>query len=254
MISEALGRHLRRQGGEIVTGSRVQSLVDLPPSRVVLCDLTPQGMVKVAGDSLPPGFRRKLQGYRWGFGAFKVDWALDGPIPWSAPECLRAGTVHVGGSLEDIAESERTVWDGTHAERPFVLLVQQTLFDTTRAPEGEHTAWTYCHVPNGSSVDMTKRIERQIERFAPGFHDRVLARCVTPPAALERQNANLVGGEVSGGMQDVRQLFARPRLHMVPYSTPVPGLYICSSSTPPGGGVHGMCGYYAAKAALRYCF
>ena len=253
-IADALAAHLIELGGEIVTGTRVTSLDDLPLSRVVLCDLTPRGLLELAGSRMPSAFRRKMTGYRWGFGAFKLDWALDGPIPWSAPECLRAGTIHVGGSLEEIARSERIAWQGGHSERPFVLLAQQTLFDSSRAPYGKHTAWAYCHVPNGSTFDMTERIEAQVERFAPGFRDRILARCVSPPAALERQNANLVGGDVNGGIQDIRQLFTRPRAYHVPYATPVPGLYICSSSTPPGGGVHGMCGHFAARAALRYSF
>ncbi|MDQ3327070.1 MAG: NAD(P)/FAD-dependent oxidoreductase [Chloroflexota bacterium] len=253
-IADALASYLTDLGGEIVTGARVTSLDALPPSRVVICDLTPRGLLEVAGSRMPTAFRRKMEGYRWGFGAFKLDWALDGPIPWSASECLRAGTVHVGGSLEEIALSERTTWHGGHSERPFVLLAQQTLFDASRAPKGKHTAWAYCHVPNGSTFDMTERIEAQVERFAPGFRHRILARCVTPPAALERQNANLIGGDVNGGIQDIRQLFTRPRAHHVPYATPVPGLYLCSSSTPPGGGVHGMCGHFAARAALRYSF
>jgi len=253
-IADALAWRLGELGGEIVTGARVSSLDELPPSRVILCDLTPNGLLKVAGSRIPPGFRRKMEGYRWGLGAFKVDWALDGPIPWSASDCLRAGTVHVGGTMEEIALGERTTWNGGHAERPFVLLAQQTLFDATRAPEGKHTAWAYCHVPNGSTFDMTERIEAQVERFAPGFRDRILARSISPPVELERQNANLVGGDVNGGIQDIRQLFTRPRAHHVPYATPVPGLYLCSSSTPPGGGVHGMCGYFAARAALRYSF
>ncbi|MDP9379212.1 MAG: NAD(P)/FAD-dependent oxidoreductase [Chloroflexota bacterium] len=253
-VADALAGYLRFLGGEILTHARVEALRDLPPSRVVLCDMTPQQLVRMAADMLPAGYRRKLERYRYGPGAFKLDWALGGPIPWQAQECVRAGTVHLGGTLEEIAASERAMARGEHSERPFVLLAQQSLFDPTRAPEGRQTAWAYCHVPNGSTFDMTERIEAQVERFAPGFRERILARCVTPPAGLERQNANLIGGDIGGGAQDFWQFFARPRAHHVPYATPVPGLYLCSSSTPPGGGVHGMCGYHAAHAALRYSF
>jgi phytoene dehydrogenase-like protein len=181
-----------------------------------------------------------------------VDFALDGPIPWKAEECLRAGTVHLGGTLEEIAAGEAAVWRGEHPERPFVLLAQQSLFDPTRAPEGKHTVWAYCHVPNGSEVDMTGTIEAQIERFAPGFRDRILAKSAMDCIDLERTNANLVGGGITGGAMDLRQLLARPALRISPYSTPAKGLYLCSASTPPGGGVHGMCGYFASRAALRY--
>ncbi len=253
-ISDALASCLRELGGEIVVGVRVERLEDLPTSRVVLCDLGPKGLLQVAGHLMPSSFRRTLERYRYGPGAFKLDWALDGPIPWAAPECARAGTVHVGGTLEEIAAGERQVARGGHPERPFVLLAQQSLFDPSRAPAGKHTAWAYCHVPNGSTVDMTETIERQVERYAPGFRDRIIGRAVSSPADLERMNANLVGGDVNGGLQDVRQLFARPWLRHVPYKTPVPGLYICSASTPPGGGVHGICGSFAARTALRYSF
>lgn len=253
-IADALAVCLRGLGGEIITGSRAGRLEDLPPSRAVLCDLGPKGLLQIAGHLLPSRFKRTLERYRYGPGAFKLDWALDGPIPWKAWECRRAGTVHLGGALDEIADGEREVARGGHPERPFVLLAQQSLFDSSRAPDGRHTAWAYCHVPNSSTVDMTARVERQVERFAPGFRDRVLGRAVSTPADLEQMNANLVGGDVNGGMQDLIQLFARPRLRHVPYKTPVPGLYICSASTPPGGGVHGLCGYFAAKAALRYSF
>lgn len=180
-----------------------------------------------------------------------MDWALDGPIPWEAPECTRAGTVHLGGTSDEIAASEAQVWNGEHPEKPFVLLAQQSLFDKTRAPAGKHTAWAYCHVPSGSSLDMTARIEAQIERFAPGFGDLVLARSTMSPVKLQEYNPNYVGGDINGGVQDLGQLYARPAFRMAPYSTPLKGVYICSSSTPPGGGVHGMCGYFAAQAALR---
>ncbi|MDQ3803104.1 MAG: NAD(P)/FAD-dependent oxidoreductase, partial [Acidobacteriota bacterium] len=221
----------------------------LPPARAVLCDVTPRQLVRIAGHRLPAGYRRKLERYRYGPAAYKIDWALDGPVPWKTEECARAGTVHLGGTLEEVAASERAAWRGEHAEKPFVLVAQPSLFDPTRAPEGRHTLWAYCHVPNGSCVDMAGRVESQIERFAPGFRDRVLARSVMSPADLERRNANLVGGDINGGAQDIRQLFTRPTARL--YATPVEGLYICSSSTPPGGGVHGMCGYFAARAALR---
>ena len=250
-ISDALASYLRGLGGEIVTSNRVQSIDDLPPARTVLLDLTPRQILGIAGKRLPSGYRRKLEGYRYGPGAFKMDWALDGPIPWRAPDCARASTVHLGGTLDEIAASERAVWEGHHPERPFVLVAQQSLFDGSRAPEGKHTAWAYCHVPNGSGFDMTERIEAQIERFAPGFRDLVLARSVMSPPGLEEYNANYVGGDINGGVQDLGQLFTRPTFRVVPYSTPARGLYICSSSTPPGGGVHGMCGHFAARAALK---
>ena len=251
-IADALAAYLRSLGGEFATGTRVQSLDSLPPARAILFDVTPRQLLGIAGHRLPAGYRRKLGGYRYGPGVFKVDWALDGPIPWKAKECARAGTVHLGGTLAEIAASERAAWRGEHAERPFVLVGQQSLFDPSRAPPGKHTVWAYCHVPHGSAVDMTARIEAQLERFAPGFRDRVLARHVMSPAELERRNANCVGGDINGGVQDLRQLFTRPTARLVPYETPTRGLYLCSSSTPPGGGVHGMCGYFAAQAALRH--
>jgi phytoene dehydrogenase-like protein len=212
--------------------------------------VTPRELVRLAGDRLPAGYRRTLERFRYGAGVFKLDYALDGPIPWAERECERAGTVHVGGTLSEVAASERAIGRGEHAERPFVLLAQPSLFDPSRAPEGKHTAWAYCHVPNGSSFDMTERIEAQIERFAPGFRSRVLARSALGPAELERRNRNYVGGDINGGSAAFRQLVARPALRLVPYATPVGGLYLCSSSAPPGGGVHGMCGYLAARAAL----
>ena len=248
-ITDALAAHFRSLGGEIVTRVRVESVDELPRARAVLCDVTPRQLLRMAGARLPARYRRKLGRYRYGLAAFKMDWALDGPVPWRAKECLRAGTVHLGGTLEEVASSEGTAWRGGHAERPFVLLAQPSLFDPMRAPEGRHTAWAYCHVPNGSTADMAERIENQIERFAPGFRSRVLARHLMSPADLERKNANLVGGDINGGAQDIRQLFTRPTWRL--YSTPAEGLYICSSSTPPGGGVHGLCGYFAARRALH---
>jgi phytoene dehydrogenase-like protein len=245
-IADGLAEHLRALGGEIETGRRVATLADLPPARAVLLDVTPRQLLAIAGDRLPSRYARRLAGYRYGPGAFKLDYALDGPIPWRASECARAATVHLGGTLEEIAASESTPGH----EPPFVLLAQQSLFDDSRAPEGKHTVWAYCHVPNGWDGDATDAIEAQIERFAPGFRDRVLARATLGPADLERYDENYVGGDINGGLQDLRQLFGRPVPRLVPYSTPVPGLYLCSSSTPPGGGVHGMCGFHAARAAL----
>jgi phytoene dehydrogenase-like protein len=249
-IADALASYLRSLGGEIETGVSVTSLDELPPTRAVLCDVTPRQLLALAGGRLPQGYRRRLERYRYGPGAFKLDWALSAPIPWAAEECRRAACVHVGGTLDEIAASERAPWEGRVEERPFVLLAQATVFDPTRAADGRHTAWAYCHVPNGWDGDATERIEAQIERFAPGFRKLVLARSARGPAELEASNPNLVGGDLNGGVQDLRQLVFRPSLRLVPYSTPVPGLYLCSSSTPPGGGVHGMCGYWAARAAL----
>jgi phytoene dehydrogenase-like protein len=206
----------------------------------------------IAGDALPAWYRRVLGNYRHGSAVFKLDWALDGPVPWTAPDCARAGTVHLGATIEEIAASERASSStGSVSDRPFVILAQQSLFDPTRAPDGAHTLWGYCHVPNGSTVDMTERIEAQIERFAPGFRDRVIARTTTSPAEIHVENANFVGGDINAGAQDIRQLFTRPVPRYDPYSTPNPRLYICSASTPPGGGVHGMGGHHAAQSALR---
>lgn len=248
-IADALAGYLRTLGGEIVTQRRIESLDDLPAARATLCDVTPRQLLKIAGHRLPARFRRRLERYRYGMAAFKMDWALDGPVPWRDRTCALAGTVHLGGTLEEISSAERAAWEGSSCERPFVLLAQPSLFDPTRAPAGKHTVWAYCHLPHGSSEDMTERIENQIERFAPGFRARVLARAVHSPAALERHNANLVGGDINGGAPTPGQLFLRPTARL--YSTPLKGLYLCSASTPPGGGVHGMCGYFAARRALR---
>ncbi len=249
-IADALVSYLRSMGGEVHTGVRVGSVEEVPRTRAVLFDVTPRQLLKIAGKHFTGRYRRALERYRYGPGVFKVDLALDGPIPWRAEECLRAGTVHIGGTLDEISAGEAAVSRGEHPERPFVLLAQQSLFDASRAPEGKHTVWAYCHVPNGSAFDMTGRIEAQIERFAPGFKDRILARSTMGPADLQRINANHVGGDINGGLMDFRQLFTRPAVRLTPYSTPARGLYICSSSTPPGGGVHGMCGYSAARVAL----
>ena len=248
-LSNALADYLRSLGGEIAAGAPVKSIDDLPPARAVLCDLSPKPFLSIAGHRLPLAYRRRLERYRYGMGVFKVDWALDAPIPWRAEACRRAGTVHLGGTLAEIAASERDAWEGRITERPFVLVTQPSLFDPTRAPAGKHTVWAYCHVPHASEADMLPRIERQIERFAPGFRERVLATSVMRPADLERHNANLVGGDIGAGVTDLRQFVARPTLRA--YSTPVRGLYLCSAATPPGVGVHGMCGLLAAKRALR---
>jgi phytoene dehydrogenase-like protein len=249
-LMDALVAELRELGGEIETEHRVESLDELPPDTVVVADVTPRQILAIAGDRLPARYRRALGRFRYGPGVFKVDWALDGPVPWTAEACTRAGTVHVGGRLAEISRSEADNVAGRVSDRPYVLVAQQSLFDGTRAPAGQQTLWAYCHVPHGCDVDMTDRIESQIERFAPGFRDRILARQTAGPAAYERYNANVVGGDINGGVQDLRQLFTRPTV-APPYRTPDRRLYLCSSSTPPGGGVHGMCGYFAAKAALR---
>ena len=250
-IADALASYLRTLGGEIVTDWMVESVDELPQTKTILLDITPRQVNHIAGHRLPARYLGALRRYRYGPGVFKIDYALDGPIPWRAAECSRAATVHVGGTLEEIALSERTVWRGGHAEQPFVLLVQASLFDPSRAPAGRHTAWAYCHVPNGSTVDMTSSIEKQIERFAPGFRERILARHAIHAQAMEQYNPNYVGGDINGGVQDLFQQFTRPAIRVIPYSTPNPSIYLCSSSTPPGGGVHGMCGYLAAHAALR---
>jgi phytoene dehydrogenase-like protein len=232
----------------------VRSLDELPPARAILLDLTPKQILRIAGSWLPADYRRQLERYRYGPGVFKIDYALSEPIPWRANACTRAATVHLGGSLDEICRSEADAAAGRISERPFTLVVQPTLFDASRAPASQHIAWVYCHVPHGSDVDMSARIEAQIERFAPGFRDCVLARHTRGPQAMEAYNPNYIGGDIAGGVQDLRQLYTRPALRRVPYSTPVKTLYICSASTPPGAGVHGMCGYYAARAALSGCF
>jgi phytoene dehydrogenase-like protein len=250
-IARALEAHFNSLGGEIVTSTQIKSMAELPPHRAALFDVTPRQLDDIAGDVLPGRYRRALRRYRYGPGVFKVDWALDGPVPWKAPECLRAGTVHLGATFEEIAQSEDDVTKGRISERPFILIAQQSLFDGSRAPAGKHTLWGYCHVPSGSTVDMTDRIERQLERFAPGFRDRVLARHVRNAADMEAYNPNYIGGDINGGIQDLLQLYTRPAVRLSPYTTPNRSIYICSSSTPPGGGVHGMCGHWAARAALR---
>ncbi len=253
-ISQALFSYLGSLGGEVVTNWQVESLDELPESKAVLCDTSPAQVLKLAGDRLRGRYRRSLESFRYGVGVFKIDYALNGPIPWKAPETAWGGTVHVGGTLDEIADAEATMWAGKVPERPFVLVAQPSLFDESRSPDGKHTAWAYTHVPSGSTFDATNRIEAQIERFAPGFRDRILGKHVMSPATMQGYNANYVGGDINGGVQDFRQTFARPMLRWNPYSTPARGLYLCSASTPPGGGVHGMSGYHAARSALSEVF
>jgi phytoene dehydrogenase-like protein len=249
-IADALGAEVRRLGGGIVTGVRIGSLTDLPESRVVILDTTPRAAVEIAGDRLPPKTRQRYEAFRYGPGVFKVDWALSGPVPWTAEGVGRAATVHLGGTMEELLRSERQVATGRPPDRPFTLFAQYAAWDPTRAPAGQHTAWAYCHVPAGSTVDMTERIEAQIERVAPGFRDLILARATHGPAELERHDPNYVGGDINAGVSDIRQLVFRPTRGLDPYHAG-DGLYLCSSSTPPGGGVHGMGGYLAARSALR---
>jgi phytoene dehydrogenase-like protein len=250
-VTDALVAELSALSGKVVTDYRVNGLADLPPARAVLFDVTPRQLVAIAGDRLPSHTRRRAERFRYGSGVFKMDWALDGPVPWTAEGPPRAATIHLGGTLEEVAASEADVAAGRHPDRPFVLFVQHQPWDVTRAPAGKGTAWAYCHVPTGSTVDMTARIEAQVERFAPGFRDRILARATHSPAALEAYDANYVGGDINGGIQDIRQLLFRPWPTLDPYRVG-DGLYLCSSSTPPGGGVHGMSGYWAARSALRH--
>jgi phytoene dehydrogenase-like protein len=250
-IARALASYLRSLGGRIETGRRIEGLAEVPDARVVLFDTSPEQLARIAGDALPSCYRRRLGCYRYGPGVFKLDWALEGPIPWRDPACREASTVHVGGTLEEICASERDMYRGRHSERPFLILCQQSEVDPTRAPEGTHTGYAYCHVPHGSPVDRTEAIERQVERFAPGFRDRILARHAMGPADFERYNPNYKGGAITGGVADAFQLWTRPVARLDPYSTPNPRLFLCSAATPPGGGVHGQCGYWAARSALR---
>ena len=250
-IAAALASYLRELGGRIETGVHVRSLADIPPARVILFDTSPAQLANIGESILPASYVRRLRRYRYGPGVFKLDWALDGPIPWHDSRCLEAATVHVGGTLEEIAAAEAAVWRGEHPERPFVMVVQQSQFDGSRAPACKHTGYAYCHVPAGSKLDCTATIESQIERFAPGFRERILARCKSFSADFERENPNYVGGAITGGVADLLQFFTRPVARIDPYSTPNPKLFLCSASTPPGGGVHGMCGYFAARSAQR---
>lgn len=248
-IANALASYFRSLGGKIVTNTQVRSLDEIASEALILCDVTPRQFLALAGKRLSRSFRSQLRRYRYGPGVFKIDWALSRPVPWMAHECASAGTLHLGGSLDQIEASEKDASAGRVSDRPFVLFAQPSRFDSSRAPAGSHTAWAYCHVPNGSQVDMTSRIEAQVERFAPGFGDTILARHTFTPEELEQHNANLVGGDISGGLNNLKQLIFRPTRSY--YRTPFKGVYLCSASTPPGGGVHGMCGYHAARLALR---
>jgi phytoene dehydrogenase-like protein len=253
-IADALASCLKSLGGEIKTGSKVISMRELPHARCYIFDVTPRQLSNIAKEDLSAAYRHKLSTFSYGPGVFKMDWALSAPIPWKNEDCRQAATVHVGGTMEEIAQAEAEVWENKHPESPFVLLAQQSLFDSTRAPAGKHTAWGYCHVPNGSNVDMGEKIERQIERFAPGFQDVILSRHMMSTMDLEAHNANLVGGDIAGGANNLRQFLARPTFRWNPYTTSNSKIFICSSSTPPGGGVHGMSGYLAARTALRKVF
>ncbi len=250
-LADALVGILGGYGGEVITGVEVGSLAEVPPARAILLDLTPRQVLRICGDRLPSRYAAALRRFRYGSGVFKLDYALDGPIPWRASEVARAATVHLGGTAAEIVAAEAEVAAGRHPERPYTILVQPSIIDASRAPAGRQVAWVYCHVPNGSDVEMTHAVEGQIERFAPGFRDCVVERHVMGPAALEAHNANYVGGDINGGAGDLRQLFTRPVAARVPWATPVRGLYLCSSSTPPGGGVHGMCGWHTARAVLK---
>jgi phytoene dehydrogenase-like protein len=253
-IANALASYFISIGGKIETNTYVKSLDQLPSAHAVLFDISPKQLLQIAGHKFSSLYKWQLERYRYGMGVFKVDWALDGPIPFIAEECKKAGTIHIGNSIQEITNAEQQTWDGKHPEKPFVLLAQQSVFDPTRAPEGKHTAWAYCHVPNGSKMDMTNAIENQIERFAPGFKDRILAKHTMNPIQMEEYNPNYIGGDINGGVIDIGQLFTRPALRWSPYKTSAKGIYICSASTPPGGGVHGMCGYNAAKRVLKDIF
>jgi phytoene dehydrogenase-like protein len=251
-LSNALASYLRSLGGEISTGVRVRNLRELPESKAILLDVSPRQVLEIAGQDLPPMYAKVLDSFKYGLGAFKVDWALSEAVPWRSSELKRTATIHLGATMDEIAHSEREAWFGRTGDKPFIIAAQHSLFDRTRAPEGKHTLWGYCHVPNGSNVDMLDRIEGQIERFAPGFRDCVLARTVSPPRQLESMDANLVGGDIAAGRQDFWQMVSRPSVRY--WATPLKHLFICSASTPPGAGVHGMCGYFAAQLALKRRF
>lgn len=253
-IANAMAAYFESLGGKTETGFEVSSLDQLPPSKAVLLDVTPRQVLKIAGEKLSPDYRKKLEKYRYGMGVFKIDWALDDAIPFTAAACRSAGTVHLGNTLEEIAAYERNTAKGMPMEKPFVLLAQQSVFDKSRAPQGKHTAWAYCHVPHGSQKDMTVEIENQVERFAPGFRELIKGKHTMNSVQMQTYNANYIGGDINGGVQDIWQLYTRPVLSASPYRTSAKGIYICSSSTPPGGGVHGMCGYHAARQALKDVF
>jgi phytoene dehydrogenase-like protein len=253
-MADALAAYFVSIGGKIETNLYITSLEQLPSAHAVLFDITPKQLLQIAGHKFSSLYKWQLERYRYGMGVFKIDWALDAPIPFTASECREAGTIHIGNTFKEIADTEQQAWDGKTVEKPFVLLTQPSIFDPTRAPEGKHTAWAYCHVPNGSTTDMTAAIENQVERFAPGFRERILATHTFNATEMEAYNPNYIGGDINGGVIDIGQLFTRPALRWSPYRTSAKGLYICSSSTPPGGGVHGMCGYHAAKRALKDIF
>jgi phytoene dehydrogenase-like protein len=250
-ISDALASYLRLLGGEIQCGWEVSTLDELPPARAYLFDTAPKGLLKIAGARMPAGYRRQLERFRYNQGIFKVDWALSEPVPWTAEACRRTATLHLGGTMAEIVASEAEVWEGKLPTNPYVLVAQQSVIDPTRAPAGRHTLWGYCHAPSGSTADLTDVIERQVERFAPGFRDTIIARATRNSVEMERYNPNYVGGDINAGVQDLRQQFTRPSFSITPYRTAIDNVYICSSSTPPGGGVHGLCGYFAAQAVLR---
>jgi phytoene dehydrogenase-like protein len=250
-IADALVSVIQQHGGRIECDRRIGSLDDLPRARALLFDTTPSQLLDIAGDALPTTRQWRYRRFRRGAASFKIDYALDGAMPWTADAARRAGTVHLGGTASEVIAAEESVFKGRIAEQPYILVAQQSLFDPSRAPAGKHTLWVYCHVPMGSTVDMTERIERQIDRFAPGWRDLVLARHVTPPAGLEAYNASYVGGDIAGGANDRLQIVFRPIIALDPYRTGAEHIYLCSQSAPPGGGVHGMCGYWAAKSALR---
>lgn len=253
-LANALSAYFVSIGGQIQTGFRIEKLMDLPSTRAVVLDLSPKQALQIAGYRFSSSYGNQLEKYRYGMGVYKLDWALDAPVPFTAASCALAGTIHLGNTYAEIASNEQLTADGKHPEKPFVLLAQQSLFDPTRAPDGKHTAWAYCHVPNGSVMDMRMAIEKQVERFAPGFRERILATHFMDTRELETYNPNNVGGTINGGVQDIRQLFTRPALRLSPYRTSAKGIYLCSASTPPGGGVHGMCGFQAAKRVLRDIF
>jgi phytoene dehydrogenase-like protein len=253
-IADALEAHFISLGGSIKTGTFIKSLNDLPPSKAVLLDVSTNQLLQIAGHKLSSIYKWQLRRYQYKMGVFKVDFAIDGTIPFTSELCREAGTVHIGNTFEEIAHSEKTTWNQGHSENPFVLLAQQSVMDASRSDGRHHTVWAYCHVPNGSDKDMTLAIERQIERYAPGFRERIVARHITSPSSFEEYNPNYVGGDINGGAIDVSQLFTRPALRGSPYRTSAKGIYICSASTPPGGGVHGMCGYHAARRAMKDLF
>jgi len=250
-LADAMAKYYKSLGGSVQTDMEVQAIGDIPSHRAVLFDITPRQLLQLDGLVFPSLYRKQLENYKYGPGIFKIDWALSEPIPFKAKDCLKAATIHLGGTFEEISHAEILPWQGKHADKPYVLLVHQTPFDPSRAPEGQHTAWAYCHVPNGSTVDMTECIEQQMERFAPGFKDTVLARHTMNTAEVNHYNANYIGGDIIGGAATLSQLFTRPAIRWSPYTTPQKGVYICSSATPPGGGVHGMCGYHAARRVLH---